>query len=96
MSVAADEILESKDVMVIPDILANAGGVSVSYFEWVQNRQQFYWTREDVDKKLFVLMVDATQKVFDLSQKESLSLRKAAMQLAVARVARAVELRGTK
>jgi len=95
-STEADEILEKNDIMVIPDFLANAGGVTVSYLEWVQNRQQFYWSAKEIDEKLFTFMTDATDKVYALSQKESLSLRTAGFKLAVERIGTAVALRGNK
>lgn len=95
-STEADEILNKKDIILIPDFLANAGGVTVSYFEWVQNRQQFYWSAKEVDDKLHTFMVDATNAVYALSQKENISLRAAGFQIAVERVAKAAELRGNK
>ena len=55
----ADDVLTERDVLVVPDILANAGGVTVSYFEWVQNRQRFYWTEERVNEELEAIIVDA-------------------------------------
>jgi glutamate dehydrogenase len=95
-SPVADSILEEKGIILIPDFLANAGGVTVSYFEWVQNRQQYYWSAKDVDERLFEIMTSATDKVYTLSQKETLSLRKAGFQIAVGRIAEAAALRGHK
>jgi len=96
ISPEADTILDTKGVIVVPDFLANAGGVTVSYFEWVQNRQQYYWTAKEVDERLFSIMTRATDEVYTLSQKESLTLRQAGFQLAVHRVAEAAALRGYK
>jgi glutamate dehydrogenase (NAD(P)+) len=90
----ADEILRDKGVLVIPDILANAGGVIVSYFEWVQDLQNFFWTEDEVNKKLNEMLTRTFHEVFDLSQKEHISLRLAALMIAVERVARAMLLRG--
>lgn len=92
----ADAILKEKGVVLIPDFLANAGGVTVSYFEWVQNRQQYYWTAKEVDERLFTIMNKATDAVYTLSQKESLTLREAGFQIAVERVGKAASLRGNK
>lgn len=90
----ADQILKEKGIIVIPDFLANAGGVTVSYFEWVQNRQQYYWKVEKVDEELKEIMTKATRKVVARSLSHSLSLREAGIDLAVSRIAEAVTLRG--
>jgi len=90
----ADEILERKKISVIPDILANAGGVTVSYFEWVQNRQGYYWTEEDVNEKLGLIIKKAYYDVIRTAKKENCSLRTAAYILSVSRVANALKLRG--
>jgi len=89
----ADEVLERRQVPVIPDILANAGGVAVSYLEWVQNRTGYYWGREEVAAKLKKLMVEAAAKVFAVSAKKNIPLRSAALLIALKRLARAHELR---
>jgi glutamate dehydrogenase (NAD(P)+) len=90
----ADPILEDKGITVVPDILANAGGVTVSYFEWVQNIQQFRWELEEVNDQLSKRMKGATAQVFDRSESEGTTLREAAFDIAVERVARASEIRG--
>jgi glutamate dehydrogenase (NAD(P)+) len=90
----ADRILTEKAVLVIPDILANAGGVIVSYFEWVQDLQNFFWSEEEVNKKLKEILSRSFRAVFELSRKEGVDLRLAAMMLAVQRVGRAMLLRG--
>jgi glutamate dehydrogenase/leucine dehydrogenase len=66
----ADAILREKEIFVLPDILANAGGVVVSYFEWLQDLQNFFWTAEEVNKKLRDLLVKAFYAVLNMSQKE--------------------------
>ena len=91
---AADEILESNGVFVVPDILANAGGVTVSYFEWVQNRAAVYWTEEMVNDRLREIMGRSFAEVWRLSKLHEVSMRTAAYTLAIGRVARAQELRG--
>jgi glutamate dehydrogenase (NAD(P)+) len=79
---------------VVPDILANAGGVVVSYFEWIQGLQHYFWDMSEVRVKLERVMTDAFAGVVALSEKEDVTLRDAALMLAVQRVARAIQLRG--
>ena len=90
----ADEIFQKKGLVVVPDILANAGGVTVSYFEWVQNRQHFKWELSDVREKLARQMTRAFDDVWNLAQEKQVSLRIAAYLLGVGRVARATKLAG--
>ena len=90
----ADEVIKSRGIFMIPDFLCNAGGVTVSYFEGVQNDMNFYWTREEVLEKLDTKMTQAFQGVLDMSQKEKVYTRDAAYMVAIARVAKAMELRG--
>ena len=89
-----DEILFDKSIPVIPDILTNAGGVTVSYFEWVQNLQQFRWEEDDVNAKLEKKMVSAYSEVSALHKEKKVSFRTAAFMVAIDRVARSVKLRG--
>jgi len=90
----ADEILYANGAFVIPDILANAGGVTVSYFEWVQNRQGYYWQEERVLRELERYMVDAFDSVLQASVERKVNMRIAAFIVAIQRVAHAAELRG--
>lgn len=92
----ADEILNRKGVKVVPDVLANAGGVTVSYFEWVQNRSGYYWTEAEVLEKLRPVMENGFRDVWDLADNKALSLRDAAFALAVGRIAEALRWRGRK
>jgi glutamate dehydrogenase (NAD(P)+) len=94
-TVAADKIFEERGVMVVPDILANAGGVTVSYFEWVQDRAGFFWTEEVVNSRLEQIMTSSFAEVDRVSREHSCSLRIAAYILAVDRVARVYRMRGT-
>ena len=80
--------------MVLPDILANAGGVTVSYFEWAQNIQGFYWTEEEVDERLHRVMVRAFNAVYETAKQHNVDMRTAAYALAVKRVADANAVRG--
>jgi len=90
----ADEILSAKRIMILPDILANAGGVTVSYFEWVQNRQHYRWSLDRVRQELDRTLSEAFESVWQQSATHSVSLRTAAFMLAIARVQRATELSG--
>jgi glutamate dehydrogenase (NAD(P)+) len=86
--------LRDKGVFVIPDILANAGGVVVSYFEWVQDLQNFFWTEEEVNKKLRDILVKAFHEVLDMSQKQKVDMRMAALMIGIERVTKAMLWRG--
>ena len=90
----ADEILDKKGVFVVPDILANAGGVTVSYFEWVQDRDGYFWTEETVNQRLEEIMVRSFNHVLDVSKKYNVNMRIAAYTLAIDRVAAVHKLRG--
>ena len=92
----ADSIVEEKGIQVIPDVLANAGGVTVSYFEWVQNRQGFNWTLEQVHTRLQEIITKAFNEVWELAENRNLSLRSAAYAVAIRRIGEAVEAQGTR
>jgi glutamate dehydrogenase (NADP+) len=89
----ADKILSQKGILVVPDVLANAGGVTVSYFEWTQNLQNFYWTNEEIQGKLKPIMERAMIDVWNFSKQNTIDLRTAAFSLAVERIAKAIALR---
>jgi glutamate dehydrogenase (NAD(P)+) len=90
----ADQILAEKGVFVIPDILANAGGVTVSYFEWVQDRQGYFWNEQLVNERLREIMVNSFQDVVSYADKHGVNNRIAAFMVALDRVAFAIKLRG--
>jgi len=92
----ADEILARKGIHVFPDILANAGGVTVSYFEWVQNRSGLYWTEKEVNQRLQAKMVEETEKIWAIAQKEAVSMRTAAYIHALHRISEAIDAKGTQ
>jgi glutamate dehydrogenase (NAD(P)+) len=90
----ADDILDDKGIFVVPDVLANAGGVTVSYFEWVQNVQKLFWSEETINSQLREIMTRAFHEVQAISAREKVNLRTAAYMLAIERVAEAKRLRG--
>ena len=90
----ADAVLKEKDIFVIPDFLCNAGGVTTSYFEGVQNDMNFYWTKEEVLEKLDNKMTQAFDGVYQMAQKQDVYMRDAAYMVAIDRVVKAMELRG--
>lgn len=95
-SLAADRILDDKGTVVVPGILANAGGVIVSYYEWVQDREGLYWEEENVCGRLFKKITNAYAQVKAVSQKRNLSLRKAAHCISLNKVIKAMHLRGVQ
>jgi len=93
-SMEADAILRERGVLVVPDILANAGGVTCSYFEWVQSSQQLFWTESEVNGKLIDLMQQAYRRVRDLANAHGIDMRRAALRLGIRRIAQAKRTRG--
>ena len=92
----ADTILEEEGIIVIPDVLANAGGVTVSYFEWVQNRAGYYWEEDEVNEKLEKIMNKEADNIFVLADEKNISLRTAAYLVGVSRLSGAIRDKGTK
>jgi glutamate dehydrogenase (NAD(P)+) len=90
----ADDILRAKGVLVVPDVIANAGGVTVSYFEWVQDFSSFFWSEDDINARLTRIMRDAFAAVWQVAQDKQVSLRTAAFVVACTRVLQAREVRG--
>ncbi len=91
---AADDILRRRDILVVPDVLANAGGVTVSYFEWVQDFSSFFWSEDEINARLESIMIKAFAAIWTLAQERGLSLRTAAFIIACERVLAAREQRG--
>jgi glutamate dehydrogenase (NAD(P)+) len=90
----ADEILKEKGVFIIPDILANAGGVTASYFEWVQDLQNYFWNEEEINDKLRLLITAAYKKVMSIAEANKVDARTAALILGIGKVVEATRLRG--
>lgn len=90
----ADKVLHEKGILVLPDILANAGGVTVSYFEWVQGMMHLFWSEDEVNRRLEEIMGRACDQVFDMSAKSGLRPRMAALRIGVSKLAEAKRLRG--
>ena len=90
----ADSIINEKGIMVVPDILANAGGVTVSYFEWVQNRLGYKWTADRVNRRSDRIMKDAFNNVYKISQEYKVPMRIAAYMVAIDKVAKTYKFRG--
>lgn len=96
VTAAADAILQSQGTTVFPDILVNAGGVTVSYFEWVQNRNGLYWSAEAVEEKLKAHMVKETEAVWQIMQEQGISARTAAYVHGLRRLGETIEAKGTR
>lgn len=92
----ADEILKQKNIVILPDILANAGGVTVSYFEWVQNRQGYYWELEEIHNRLRNIMEREGRAIWNLAKEKDVTMRTAAYVHALLRLAQAIEAHGTQ
>ena len=91
----ADEILEANRKLIVPDILANAGGVTVSYFEWVQNKAGYYWTVNEVHSRLHEIMAREFNAVYDLMTRHDIDMRTAAYAHALSRLGDAISCQGT-
>ena len=92
----ADRLLADKGALVIPDILANAGGVTVSYFEWVQNKAGFYWGLEEVHQRLLIKMKASFVSVYQMHEEYSIDMRTAAYAVAIRRLSEAIAAQGTR
>ena len=87
-------ILHKKGIVVVPDILANAGGVTVSYFEWVQDMQAYFWSEKEINARLQDIIVGAFTEVYDVSVKEKVDMRMAAFMVGLRRLGKAATIRG--
>jgi glutamate dehydrogenase (NAD(P)+) len=94
VTATADRILADRGITVVPDILANAGGVTVSYFEWVQDRESYFWSEGEIYQRLDRILSQAFEDVWHRSEVEATTLREAALLIGIERVAKAVQLRG--
>jgi glutamate dehydrogenase (NAD(P)+) len=90
----ADDILHDKGVLVLPDVIANAGGVTVSYFEWVQDFSSFFWSEDEINARLVRIMQEAFAGVWKVAQEHKVSLRTATFIVACQRILHAREMRG--
>ena len=90
----ADDVLAEKGITIVPDILANSGGVIVSYFEWVQSIQSFFWDIDEVNKNLKKILIKSFNEVWEIKEKEKVTMRDAAFMLSIRKIAKAIELRG--
>jgi glutamate dehydrogenase (NAD(P)+) len=93
-SIEADEILGDRGILILPDVLTNAGGVTVSYFEWVQDLGRLFWTRDEIRARLADKLGDAFDRVWRLADEKSISLRQAALVAGINEVAGALKARG--
>jgi glutamate dehydrogenase (NAD(P)+) len=91
---SGDDILASRDVLVVPDVICNAGGVTVSYFEWVQDFSSFFWSEDEINVRLDKIMVDALKKIWDTADRHKITLRTATFAVACERILIAREERG--
>jgi len=90
----ATKILTDRGIFLVPDILSNAGGVTVSYFEWVQNNQGYYWTEEEVEQRLKKIMIDSFENVYRVSKTHKVDMRLAAYMVGIRKLAEASSFRG--
>jgi len=91
---AADDILHERGILVLPDVIANAGGVTVSYFEWVQDFSSFFWTEDEINARLVRVMTEAFTGIWQVAEQHKVSLRTATFIIACQRILRARDLRG--
>ena len=91
---SADDILADRGILVVPDVICNAGGVTVSYFEWVQDFSSFFWTEDEINLRLDKIMVGALANIWDTADRHKISLRTATFIVACQRILHAREMRG--